>query len=159
MNKLTGLTGSVYRLRPVRPVEGCFMDIETSRKPVVNQFSLKRLIFNKLQRENTRPVEKRLQTSKFKELSPSLFPNEFTTHVEQVRSAWPDGPPMQCQDVPDWSAFCVGWWRDCFQCPYYDANPASSPCALLEVAFPGVVRWYPAEWLAGPHNARVVSCE
>ena len=71
-------------------------------------------------------------------------PDEFAAHIEQVRSAWPDGPPMQCQDVPDWSAFCVGWWRDCFQCPYYDANPASSPCALWEAAFPGVVRWYPA---------------
>ena len=71
-------------------------------------------------------------------------PDEFAAHIEQVRSAWPDGPPMQCQDVPDWSAFCVGWWRDCFQCPYYDANPASSPCALWEAAFPGAVRWYPA---------------
>ena len=70
-------------------------------------------------------------------------PDEFAAHIEQVRSAWPDGPPMQCQDVPDWSAFCVGWWRDCFQCPYYDANPASYPCALWEAAFPGVVRWYP----------------
>ena len=73
-------------------------------------------------------------------------PDEFAAHIEQVRSAWPDGPPMQCQDMPDWSAFCVGWWRDCFQCPYYDANPASSPCALWEAAFPGAVRWYPAKW-------------
>ena len=70
-------------------------------------------------------------------------PYEFAAHVEAVRGAWPDGPPMIAPDMPDWSAFCVGWWRDCFHCPYYDGNPNGSPCTLWEAAFPGKVRWYP----------------
>lgn len=74
------------------------------------------------------------------------MPDEFAAHVEQVRSAWPDGPPMIAQDMPDWSTFCSGWWRDCFECPYYDGNPNGSPCALWEAAFPRVVRWYPPNY-------------
>lgn len=73
-------------------------------------------------------------------------PDEFAAHVAQVRGAWPDGPPMIAQDMPDWSAFCVGWWRECFNCPYYNGNPNGSPCALWEAAFPCVVRWYPPTW-------------
>ena len=70
-------------------------------------------------------------------------PDEFAAHVAQVRGAWPDGPPMIAPDMPDWSAFCVGWWQDCFRCPYYDGNPNGSPCTLWEAAFPCAVRWYP----------------
>ena len=70
-------------------------------------------------------------------------PDEFAAHVEQVRSAWPDGPPMIAQDMPDWRAFCAGYPDVCGQCPYYDGNPSGSPCALWEAAFPGVVTWYP----------------
>lgn len=73
-------------------------------------------------------------------------PDEFAAHVEQVRGAWPDGPPMIAQDMPDWRAFCAGYPDVCGQCPYYDANPNSSPCALWEAAFPSVVRWYPPTW-------------
>lgn len=73
-------------------------------------------------------------------------PDEFAAHVAQVRGAWPDGPPMVAQDMPDWSAFCVGWWQDCFRCPYYDGNPNGSPCTLWEAAFPGKVRWYPPSY-------------
>jgi hypothetical protein len=70
-------------------------------------------------------------------------PDEFAAHVEQVRGAWPDEPPMIAQDMPDWSAFCVGWWRECFNCPCYDGDPNGSPCTLWEAAFPSKVRWYP----------------
>lgn len=70
-------------------------------------------------------------------------PDEFAAHVEMVRRAWPDGPPLVAQDMPDWSAFCAGWWRDCFLCPCFDGSPNGSPCALWEAAFPGAVRWYP----------------
>lgn len=69
-------------------------------------------------------------------------PDEFAAHVEQVRSAWPDGPPMIAQDMPDWRAFCAGYPDVCGQCPYYDGNPNGSPCALWEAAFPCVVTWY-----------------
>lgn len=69
--------------------------------------------------------------------------DEFPAQIEAVRGAWPDGTPMIAPDMPDWKSFCSGWYRDCFHCPYYDANPNSSPCALWEEAFPGVVRWYP----------------
>ena len=73
-------------------------------------------------------------------------PDEFAAHVEAVRGAWPDGPPMIAPDMPDWTAFCVGWWQDCFRCSYYDANPNGSPCTLWEAAFPGKVRWYPPSY-------------
>lgn len=73
-------------------------------------------------------------------------PDEFAAHVAQVRGAWPDGPPMIAQDMPDWRAFCAGYPDVCGQCPYYDANPSGSPCALWEAAFPCKVRWYPPNY-------------
>lgn len=72
----------------------------------------------------------------------SVDDDPLAADVALAREVWGDTPPMIAPDMPDWKAFCSGWYRDCFHCPYYDANPNSSPCALWEEAFPGVVTWH-----------------
>lgn len=67
----------------------------------------------------------------------------FAETVAAFREAFPDGPPMLCQDMPDWYKFCCGWYQSCDRCPYYDANPNGSPCTIWEACFPGAVKWYP----------------
>lgn len=68
---------------------------------------------------------------------------EFAVHIAQVRAAWSEGPPMIDQDMPDYSAFCSGYYQHCEYCPHYVNTGTGLFCSMWEAVYPGIVRWYP----------------
>lgn len=69
-------------------------------------------------------------------------PDEFAAHVEAVRGAWPDGPPMIAQDMPDYYAFCSGYFELCDHCPHYVNSGTGLFCSMWEAVYPGRVMWH-----------------
>ena len=106
------------------------MNADVSRKTVGGGFSLKALIFKKKQNEKARTVAKQLENS--------------CEELEVFRRYSPKDPPMIAQDMPDYHAFCSGYYQHCEHCPHYVNSGTGLFCSMWEAVYPGVVRWYPA---------------
>ena len=120
------------------------MEAETSKKPVGGGFNLKALILNKLKKEKARPVENQLETSK-REVTSQAVVVELSD-LEAFRQASPKEPPMIAPGMPDYAAFCAGYWRECDHCPHYVNTDTGLFCSMWEAVFPGKVRWYPPSY-------------
>ena len=64
--------------------------------------------------------------------------------LEVFRRYSPKDPPMIAQDMPDYHAFCSGYYQHCEHCPHYVNSGTGLFCSMWEAVYPGVVRWYPA---------------
>ena len=63
--------------------------------------------------------------------------------LEAFRRASPKEPPMIAPGMPDYAAFCGGYWRECDHCPHYVNSGTGLFCSMWEAVYPGRVTWYP----------------
>lgn len=64
------------------------------------------------------------------------------SELEAFRLASPKEPPMIAQDMPDYYAFCSGYFDLCDHCPHYVNSGTGLFCSMWEAVYPGRVMWH-----------------
>lgn len=65
--------------------------------------------------------------------------------AESVRRNEPKDVPMIAHGMPDYHAFCTGYWQECDRCSHYVSKGTGFFCTAWEKAYPGKVEWFKVE--------------